>query len=402
VRLALNKVNVVYDVLVSGAGPSGSYASYLLAKGGYKVGLIEREQLPRSKCCAGGVMQRALGLLDFQIPEDIVERRVTGANVVFGDRTHTIDVGRTVISTVRRSKFDAFLSAKAEMAGAEILEGHRLENVRELADAVEVSVGANTLQARSLIIAEGSTSVNASRLYGPYPGKFSSTGIAVECNESFDRGDRVELHLFDSPTKNIRWGPGFPLMGWMFPLRTGCNIGVVGSGYSADALKLAMTAVSTNLERRTGVLPDVSAATAHPIPLRARKVLHTRRTLLVGDAAGLTSAISGEGMSYAFQSAKYAKVALDQLLSGSGKDPLSAYDRLCKNNIVRDMHAAELISPVLHWLIGVVDPHKFFENVVKYPGIVRASEGIAVGSEDWRRLLAETILSFPKLFLSSL
>jgi hypothetical protein len=56
----------------------------------------------------------------------------------------------------------------------------------------------------------------------------------------------------------------------------------------------------------------------------------------------------------------------------------------------------------LHWLIGVVDPHKFFENVVEYDGIVLASEGIATGAEDWRRLLAETIPSFPKLFLSSL
>jgi flavin-dependent dehydrogenase len=131
-------------------------------------------------------------------------------------------------------------------------------------------------------------------------------------------------------------------------------------------------------------------------------VLHTRRTLLVGDAGGLTSAISGEGMSYAFQSARYASLALKGLLSGSGKDPLAAYDRLCHDNIVRDMKAAELISPVLHWLIGVVDAHKFFDNVVGYPGIVRASEGIAVGAEDWRRLLAETIPSFPRLFFSSL
>ncbi|MGD0818149.1 MAG: NAD(P)/FAD-dependent oxidoreductase [Methanomassiliicoccales archaeon] len=392
----------MYDVLVSGAGPAGSYASYLLANSGYKVGLIEREQLPRTKCCAGGVMQRALGLLDFQLPEDVIERRVTGVNVVLGDRMHAIDSGKVVISTVRRSKFDAFLSAKAEKAGCEIFEGQKLEDVREIDDSVEVTIGMKTMQARSLVIAEGSTSVNASRLYGPYPGKYSSMGMAVECNESFDRGDRVELFLIDSPTKNIRWGPGFPLMGWMFPLRTGCNIGVIGSGYSGDDLKKAMATVSGNLERRTGILPDIEGATAHPIPLRARKVLHTRRTLLVGDAGGLTSAISGEGMSYAFQSARYASLALKGLLSGSGKDPLAAYDCLCHDNIVRDMKAAELISPVLHWLIGVVDAHKFFDNVVGYPGIVRASEGIAVGAEDWRRLLAETIPSFPRLFFSSL
>jgi geranylgeranyl reductase family protein len=392
----------VYDVLVSGAGPSGSYASYLLAKSGYKVCLIEREQLPRGKCCAGGIMQRALGMLDFQLPDDVIERKVTGVNVVQGGRMHTLDSGRAVISTVRRSKFDAFLASKAEKAGCEIMQGQRLENVRELENGIECSVGASRLQARSLVIAEGSTSVNASRLYGPYPGKFSSMGMAVECNETFDRGDKVELFLIDSPTKHIRWGPGFPLMGWMFPLRTGCNIGVVGSTYSAEAMGKAMVTVSEDLERRTGLRPDIGGYTAHPIPLRARPVLHTRRTLLIGDAGGLTSAISGEGMSYAFKSATFANEALKGLLSGSGKDPLMRYDRLCKDNIVRDMRAAELISPVLHWLIGVVDTSKFFDNVAGYEGIVRASEGIAVGADDWRRLLAETIPSFPRLFFSSL
>lgn len=394
--------NVVYDVLVSGAGPSGSYAAYLLAKSGYKVGLIEREELPRAKCCAGGVMQRALGMLDFQLPDDVIERRVTGVNVVHGGRMHTLDSGKTVITTVRRSRFDAFLAAKAEKAGCEILQGQKLQNVHERVEGIECDVGASHLSSRSLIIAEGSTSVNASRLYGPYPGKFSSMGMAVECDETVDRGERVELFLMDSPTEHIRWGPGFPLMGWMFPLRTGCNIGVVGSGYSSETLGKAMATVSQDLERRTGALPDISGYTAHPIPLRARRVLHTRRTLLVGDAAGLTSAISGEGMSYAFQSAGYATDALRRLLSGSGKDPLAGYDRLCKDNIVRDMKAAEIISPVLHWLIGVVDPDKFFENVAGYNGIVRASEGIAAGTVDWRKLLAETIPSFPRLFFSSL
>jgi geranylgeranyl reductase family protein len=392
----------VYDVLVSGAGPSGSYASYLLAKSGYKVGLIEREQLPRGKCCAGGVMQRALGMLDFPVPEDVLERKVTGVKVVHDGHMHTLDSGKVVISMVRRSKFDAFLVAKAENAGCEVLQGHKLENVREDEGGVDCQVGASDLRAKALIIAEGATSVNASRLYGPYPGKFSSIGMAVECNEDIDRGDMIELFLIDSPTKHIRWGPGFPLMGWMFPLRTGCNIGVVGSGYSAEAMGKAMVTVSTDLERRTGVLPDISGYAAHPIPLRARKVLHTRRTLLVGDSGGLTSAISGEGMSYAFQSAGYATEALKGLLSGSVKDPLARYDRLCKDNIVRDMRAAEIIAPVLHWLIGVVDTDKFFGNVIGYEGIVRASEGIAVGADDWRRLLAETIPSFPRLFFSSL
>jgi flavin-dependent dehydrogenase len=47
-----------YDVVVIGAGPAGATLAYELAKKGIGVLVIEKEKLPRYKCCAGGVTMR--------------------------------------------------------------------------------------------------------------------------------------------------------------------------------------------------------------------------------------------------------------------------------------------------------------------------------------------------------
>ena len=54
----------------------------------------------------------------------------------------------------------------------------------------------------------------------------------------------------------------------------------------------------TAVEDNYGELLD-SWTAAHPIPVVPRKKLHTPRCLLVGDAAGLASPMSGEGMTNA-------------------------------------------------------------------------------------------------------
>ena len=58
-----------YDVIVVGAGPAGATLAYELARKGIEVLLLEKEELPRYKCCAGGVTSKVAELLDFDISE---------------------------------------------------------------------------------------------------------------------------------------------------------------------------------------------------------------------------------------------------------------------------------------------------------------------------------------------
>jgi len=49
-----------YDVVVVGAGPSGSTAAKTLAEHGVNVLLIDKERFPRDKPCGGGLPLRTL------------------------------------------------------------------------------------------------------------------------------------------------------------------------------------------------------------------------------------------------------------------------------------------------------------------------------------------------------
>ena len=49
-----------YDVLIVGAGPAGSFAAELLAKGGVKVALFDGRPEGTPKACGGGVTAKAL------------------------------------------------------------------------------------------------------------------------------------------------------------------------------------------------------------------------------------------------------------------------------------------------------------------------------------------------------
>jgi len=136
----------IYDVVVVGAGPAGGMLAYELAKKGIGVLLLEKERLPRHKCCAGGITIKTAKLLDFDISE-AVEDTVYDISV-----THTLGspyLGRyskPLIYTVMRDVFDYLLVKKALQFGAVVLDKQEARQVQMDADWVEVSTADRTFR----------------------------------------------------------------------------------------------------------------------------------------------------------------------------------------------------------------------------------------------------------------
>jgi flavin-dependent dehydrogenase len=118
----------VYDVIVSGAGPAGSVAATVLARGGARVLLLDRARFPRDKLC-GDTMNpgtvailRRLGLTGgFEtgaLPVDGMI--VTGER---GVRVRASYDGRAGGLAITRRALDAALVGGATTAGARVEEG---------------------------------------------------------------------------------------------------------------------------------------------------------------------------------------------------------------------------------------------------------------------------------------
>ncbi|MBI0584827.1 MAG: NAD(P)/FAD-dependent oxidoreductase [Methanomassiliicoccus sp.] len=385
--------------MVTGAGPAGARSAWLCAQAGLRTLLVERGGVPREKCCAGGLLERASGLLEEPLPSSVIEQEITSVSIVHADFRADFELQARAAVTVRRSAFDAYLAERAVKAGAELWSRSTITKVAERPEGVEMTVDGRAVASKALIVAEGATSRTASALFGPYRGRDQGMGVATTCRLDRDPGGRMEFHFLGTPLEKFPYRFQFPLNGWMFATRRGANIGVAGKDLSGERYRAGMDLMRRNVEERYGEVLDVRTS-AHPIPMVPRRRLHTRRCLVVGDAAGLASPMSGEGMTNAFKSAALASEAVRGLIADGAS--LSSYRRGVASDILPIIRASRAISPPVQWLMGVVDTPLLVKKLRDDPEMVSTCLRISRGEVEWEALLRLVVRRFPYLFFSSL
>ena len=111
----------MYDVIVIGAGPSGSTASKLLADSGYSVLLLERTKLPRYKSCSGCLIKKTMDLVreyyHTEVPLEVTCQPAENKGMVFvDDKGKSYNFHQPGLN-VWRSSFDHWLARKAVESG---------------------------------------------------------------------------------------------------------------------------------------------------------------------------------------------------------------------------------------------------------------------------------------------
>lgn len=129
-----------FDAIVVGAGPAGSSAAFVMAGEGLKVLLLERGKTIGGKNVFGGrIYSHSLKKLfpNFE-KEAPVERFVVKETIGLMDEedcvsvdfaSHKGDASGASSFVARRSKFDKWLSEKAEEAGAVVIPGTRVDDI---------------------------------------------------------------------------------------------------------------------------------------------------------------------------------------------------------------------------------------------------------------------------------
>jgi flavin-dependent dehydrogenase len=153
-------MNTDFDVIVVGAGPSGTAAAYRLKQAGRRMLLLDRQKFPRVKPCGGGLTIKTLALMPWSVAP-VIERAVKtvrlGVTSGGSERSELFEADDHVCTFAVREEFDRFNLEKTIEGGVEF-EQAALTEVDERPDFVRVGTGGKAMTTRYLIGADGANS----------------------------------------------------------------------------------------------------------------------------------------------------------------------------------------------------------------------------------------------------
>jgi len=306
--------------VVVGAGPAGSIAALVLARGGASVALVDKANFPRDKACGDLIGPRGVRLLDdlgVALPgalrvDDMAVIGPTGRRVRL-----PCDAGLTYPGyayALPRAQLDATLRQAAVAAGAEPITARATDPLGGDGGALggfALSTGAE-VAADVVIGADGATSrvAEAAGLIDPARVLW---GFALRWYGA-DPVDVPQILLWDTSP-----GRGFPGYGWLFPgvegrSNVGLGVGVLADRTAGAEAGRCSDAFFAHLHRVGLTGSDRPPASGRLGGWLKMGMVGTRpaegRVLLVGDAAGLVNPLQGEGISEAMGSARAAAEAV--------------------------------------------------------------------------------------------
>jgi flavin-dependent dehydrogenase len=425
-RVAVATDKQDYDLLIVGAGPAGSFAAELLARGGARVALFDGRPPGEPKACGGGVTSKALKAYPHLL--DAAGRAVSEVEL-FSPAGGRVRLSlRDPFAIYSRTAFDSHLRERARAAGARVFD----ERVSAVFDreggepwTVRTRDKKSVWRGRMLVAADGANSPAARRLAGALPNR--------EMEVAF--GYRAPLPRADEAPTVIAFLPGWVGYAWAFPRLDHVSFGIATTqdafdhraldrllwdfmiGYyaqredesaplwpSRDARPGAPPAALDGSRNDSGAgrlrasveekLRAGVDAYAARIPGLAPETWDARRFCgdgwaLLGDAAGFADPVTGEGIYYALRSA--------EILAGSFLEGrLSDYESRCRADFVRELRrASEMRERFYGEFFGAPFTSRMIDLARLLPGVRRTLRELVAGDEGYltlKRTLARRAL----------
>jgi geranylgeranyl reductase family protein len=359
------------DVVVVGAGPAGATLAYELAAKGIRVLLLEKEKLPRHKCCAGGVTSKATRLLDFDISE-VAEDAVHEISFTFNlGSPYLGQHDQVLMHTVTRDAFDHFLVKRAQQLGALLMDGQKVTRLQVSGDWVEISTADSVFRSRLVVGADGTYGVVARDL-----GMERSTEYLTALQSEII-GPEEELSKWKSRAQ-VDLGCIAKGYAWVFPKRRGLSVGVGCHASKARDLQAQQRNFLNSLSFGSYA---IAGSCSHLIPTRTKgRLVWKDKALLLGDAAGFADPLTGEGIYNAIQSAQLAAPVIEGSLAG-GKAELEDYQRIVEKKIIPELKIARRLSKFFD-----VFPHLAFRMLSQDEEVWKAIRDLMLGDINYADL----------------
>jgi geranylgeranyl reductase family protein len=359
--------DLVCDVLVVGAGPSGIAAALELQSTGQTVVVIDKAFFPRDKCCGDGLTTGALRILDelgfnpqtvpnWTVCSDVWLRSPSGSEMQF-----SLPTRGQFAAIAPRIELDNALVQLARSRNIRVLEGHEFVSISEqTSDHITIDISNShsnnkieTVQSKFVIASDGMWSPVRKSLGMSTPGYLGEWHAFRQYANNVTGSAKDRLHVWFE--KDLL--PGYA---WSFPLQDGrVNIGfgiLRGGKYSVQQMKdlwpdlLARKHIANALGSEV-VMED--RHTAWPIPARVTSApLSSGRVLFIGDAACVTDSLTGEGIGQALLSGQLSAQAIVAGIGREASITRNKYEQLIRQHFFADHRMSMTLGSVLKSSLG--------------------------------------------------
>lgn len=334
-------------VSIIGAGPSGNYLAYLLAKNGFKADIYEEHKAVGKPIQCTGLITASLDDVA-RIDEDCIVNKIGNIRLA-APNGENIDLKiKRKNYVVDREKFDCFFNKIALSEGAKLHLNHKLLDFKR-GKEIELKFDSRKVLTDSLVGADGvNSTVNKSRL------KFA-IGRQGRFKGNFEE-DMFIVYL------------GLGGFSWIVPESNKiARIGVIGNNVKNDYERLIKKGNFKFIESQSGIVPIYNS----------RLKTQMENVYLLGDAAGMVKATTYGGILYGLMGAEELYESIKTGLN---------YDVLWRKRFGNELYLSLMIRKMLDRM-----------NATDYNGLVEIFK-----QDSLRKLLEEHDRDFPSKFLLKL
>lgn len=288
------------DVLIIGGGPAGSTLAWALRHAGLKIAILDKENFPRQKVCAGWVTPAVMQELEIDL-DDYASGRIL--QPVNGFRISQIGQkqvqshypGGPVSYGIRRIEFDHYLLQRCQ---AELRTGEAFKRMERTDHGWCVNGDIET----RLVVGAGGHFCPVARAIGAKG--VSELAVAAQEVEFEMTAEQLAACNIDTRVPELFFTSDLKGYGWVFRKQNYLNIGL--GREDRHRLSSHVQDFIRYLKQQGKVprdMPEKLNGHAYLLYPHAVRNIVSDNVFLIGDAAGLAYPQSGEGIRPAVESA---------------------------------------------------------------------------------------------------